>query len=56
MKGGENWSEGNTNEEFCICGVTSGKYKISFIQIWNLNSQINSRLKIRRLWDEKSDN
>jgi hypothetical protein len=54
-EGGENWSEGNTNEEFNICGVSSGNYKISFIPNKDTNDQINSRLKIDVYWD-KSDN
>ncbi|WP_298304805.1 DUF4178 domain-containing protein [Flavobacterium sp.] len=54
-EGGENWTEGDTTDEFNICGVSSGKYKITFVPSKDTNDVSNSRFKIDVFWD-KSDN
>ena len=54
-EGGENWSEGSSSEDFNICGVSSGKYKIAFSPNKDSNDVSNSAMKIEVYWD-KSDN
>lgn len=54
-EGGESWSEGSSSEDFNICGVSSGKYKIAFKPNKDTNDVYNSTMKIEVYWD-KSDN
>lgn len=54
-EGGEDWSEGSMSEDFNICGVSSGKYKIAFRPNKDTNDVYNSAMKIEVYWD-KSDN
>lgn len=54
-EGGEDWSEGSSSEDFNICGVSSGKYKIAFRPHKDTNDMYNSAMKIEVYWD-KSDN
>jgi hypothetical protein len=54
-EGGENWTEGSTSEEFNICGVSSGKYKILFKPSKDSNDVYNSEMNIQVYWN-KSDN
>ncbi|VXC02524.1 conserved hypothetical protein [Flavobacterium sp. 9AF] len=51
---GENWTEGSKKEEFNICGVSAGKYKIMILPNKEENSA-NSSLRIRIYWG-KPDN
>lgn len=52
---GENWSEGSSSDDFNICGVSSGKYKITYTPNKDTNDVDNSTMKIEVYWD-KSDN
>lgn len=54
-EGGESWSEGGSSEEFNICGVSSGKYIISFNPNKDSSDSNNTRMKMDVYWD-KSDN
>ncbi|WP_130733417.1 DUF4178 domain-containing protein [Flavobacterium sp. J27] len=51
---GENWNEGSKQEEFNICGVSSGKYKIMVLPSKEENSK-NSYLRLKIYWG-KPDN
>lgn len=50
---GENWTEGSKDEEFSICGVSSGDYKITINPTKDETDTINNDLKISVYWDKK---
>lgn len=52
---GENWTEGSTADDFNICGVSSGKYKISFKPTKDTNDTYNSEMKIKVYWNQSSN-
>ena len=51
---GESWTEGSKTEDFTICGVSSGKYKISFKPNKDVNDTSNNRLFIEVFWDKSN--
>lgn len=54
-EGGENWSEGSSIDEFNICGVSSGKYRIAFTPNKDATDIQNNRMRMDVYWD-KGDN
>jgi len=50
---GENWTEGDKNEEFSICGVSAGDYKITVNPTNDETNTVNNILKISVYWDKK---
>lgn len=54
-EGGESWTEGSQTEDFTICGVSSGKYKIVFKPTKDTSDMRNTVLFVEVYWD-KSNN
>lgn len=52
---GENWTEGSNNDEFNICGVSEGSYKIMILPNKDETDGKNSFLHLRIYWG-KPDN
>jgi hypothetical protein len=51
---GESWTEGSQTEDFTICGVSSGKYKIAFKSTKDTNDVQNTRLFLEVFWDKSN--
>lgn len=54
-EGGESWSEGSSSEDFNICGVSSGQYKITFKPSRDSSDVNNSQMSIDVYWNESSN-
>lgn len=52
---GENWTEGSNNDEFNICGVSEGKYKIMILSNKDETDTNNTALNVKIYWG-KPDN
>lgn len=52
---GENWTEGSKDEEFTICGVSSGDYRIIINPAKDESNFTNNTLKISVFWDKKNN-
>jgi hypothetical protein len=52
---GENWTEGSKDEEFSICGVSAGDYRIVINPTRDETNIINNYLKISVYWDKKNN-
>lgn len=51
---GESWTEGNTNEEFNICGVSEGKYHLSLTPMKAPEDVSNNYLHVDVSWNKPS--
>jgi hypothetical protein len=51
---GESWSEGNSSEEFNICGVAAGKYHLVITPQKAPEDLQNNSLTIKAVWDQPS--
>lgn len=51
---GENWTEGNTTEEFNICGVAAGKYHLSITPMKAAEDSQNQKVQIQATWSSPS--
>ncbi|WP_442786859.1 DUF4178 domain-containing protein [Flavobacterium suncheonense] len=52
--GGENWTEGSTQEEFNICGVSQGRYHIVITPQKAPEDFLNDRLSVQVVWNTSS--
>jgi Domain of unknown function (DUF4178) len=50
---GENWTEGSKDEEFNICGVSSGNYKIGMKSTNDFQTEFSSPVYVKVYWDKK---
>lgn len=55
VEGGESWSEGSKTEEFNICGVSSGSYKIKFKPNIDGIDDISNTYSINIIWGENDN-
>lgn len=55
VEGGESWSEGSSREEFNICGVSSGTYKIKFKPNIDSLDQSSVNYNIKIIWGENDN-
>ncbi len=53
-EGGESWTEGSNHEDFTICGVSAGKYKISFKPNKDIDDNKNSSMHLEVYWDRNN--
>lgn len=51
---GENWTEGNTTEEFNICGVAAGKYHLTITPMKAVEDSQNQKVQIQANWSSPS--
>ncbi|WP_081712520.1 DUF4178 domain-containing protein [Flavobacterium limnosediminis] len=51
---GENWTEGDTSEEFNICGVNEGKYHIVVTPMKAPEDITNNFIKVNAVWNQPS--
>jgi hypothetical protein len=51
---GENWTEGDTSEEFNICGVSEGKYHIVITPMKAPEDIANNFIKVNAVWNQPS--
>ncbi|POY39925.1 hypothetical protein C3L50_08830 [Flavobacterium alvei] len=51
---GENWTEGNTTEEFNICGVAAGKYHLTITPMKATEDFQNQKIQIQANWSSPS--
>lgn len=51
---GENWTEGNTTEEFNICGVAAGKYHLAITPMKATEDIQNQSVQIKATWSSPS--
>ena len=51
---GENWSEGDRNEEFNICGVGEGKYHLVITPQKQPDDTSNDRITVKAVWKSPS--
>lgn len=52
---GENWTEGNTTEEFNICGVAAGKYHLAVTPMKAPEDLQNQTVQIQATWSSPSN-
>lgn len=52
---GENWTEGSNDDEFNICGVSEGLYKIMILPSKDETDLFNSSLKIKIYWGKPNN-
>lgn len=55
VEGGESWTEGSKTEQFNICGVSSGSYKIKFKPNIDSTDRISSNYSINVIWGENDN-
>ena len=51
---GENWTEGDTSEEFNICGVAAGKYHLAITPMKATEDAQNQTVQIQASWSSPS--
>lgn len=51
---GENWTEGDNNEEFYICGVNAGKYHLAITPQKATEDLENNSMKVDVVWNQPS--
>lgn len=51
---GENWTEGDTSEEFNICGVAAGKYHLAITPMKATEDSQNQTVQIQASWSSPS--
>lgn len=51
---GEHWTEGDTNEEFNICGVSAGKYHLVVTPLKAPEDMANNFIKVTAVWNQPS--
>lgn len=54
-EGGESWTEGSNYEDFTICGVSAGRYKIAFKSNKDTDDIKNSTMHLEVYWDKNNN-